>query len=313
MSKSFTLNWEDHLANSSRLCVFVGGGVSMGCKNGTGKSPGSWEDLLNCAATKYGCEQKIAFKNLSLPEKAEIIERERKKQGASNFQFLEYIESVVDKIDGNYVNPSSVHPTIADINPDLIVTTNYDRILERYLNEGSEPGYNVWTYPGRVEQIIAQSSCTTDSLLGDFLRSGEPLLLKIHGGVPSPYAANSLDGVLPENFSDDDYQIVLSETSYYKAYNSNGEIPSLLRAIFSTCQVIFIGYSLRDGVLRDILQSAGSLKGNRFRHVILQSPQSVVSEDYQSAFEEIYGVAVGTYSTHEKLAAGLHGLKLARD
>lgn len=313
MSKSFTLNWEDHLASSSRLCVFVGGGVSMGCRNDTGKSPGSWENLLNSAAIHYGCSQKIASENLSLPEKAEIIERERKNQNVSNFDFLKYIESAVDKIDGSYVNPSSVHPTIADINPDLIVTTNYDRILERYLNEGSEPGYNVWTYPGRVEQTIAQSSCTTDSFLGDFLRSGESLLLKIHGGVPSPFTTNSPNESTAENFSDDDYQIILSETSYYKAYNSNGEIPSLLRAIFSTCQVVFIGYSLRDNVLRDILQSAGSLKGNRFRHVILQSPQSVVSEDYQSAFEEIYGVAVGTYSTHEKLAAGLHGLKLARD
>lgn len=304
----FDLDWGKYIANSSRLCVFVGAGVSVGAKTAKGGHPPNWEGLIASLEIEFPADEHASVSDLGLRERAELVDQERKSRGISNREFLSHIESRVDTVDGDPVLSGEVHNIIEYVGPSLIVTTNYDSLIERHMNLPTEPGYNVWTYPGRVEQLTGTTSCREDSSLGDFLRSGEPLILKIHGGVET-FAEGERAGTR----DDSDYEVVFSDSSYYKAYGDSSEIPSLLRAIFSTHQVIFIGFSLRDQVLRDILQSVGALRGSRFRHVVLQSPDGVVPEVYKEVFQETYGLIVGTYSSHKKLGASLHSVTLSRD
>src|SRR5699024_7084744 len=279
----FDLDWGKYIANSSRLCVFVGAGVSLGAKTSSGAHPPNWEGLIASLEDEFPFDGQESVERLGLRERAELVDQERRHRGISNREFLSYVESRVDLVDGEPVQSGEVHNIIEYVGPSLIVTTNYDSLIERHMNLPTEPGYNVWTYPGRVEQLTGNTSCREDSSLGDFLRSGEPLILKIHGGVQAfAEPEGEGDGVR----DDSDYEIVFSDSSYYRAYGESSEIPSLLRAIFSTHQVIFIGFSLRDQVLRDILQSVGALRGSRFRHVVLQSPDGVVPEVYKEAFQE---------------------------
>lgn len=312
-AKRFDLDWSDHISEKSRICVFVGAGVSVGATTDSGLRPPNWEGLIEILEEKFGIDQNEGIGDLELRERAELIEVERLKKRISKHGFLRLVESIVDNLNGQLVKKTSVHDTLVEINPQLIVTTNYDRIIERHMNGGGngggDVGYNVWTYPGRVEQVAAQSACSEQDSLGDFLRSGEPLIVKIHGGI------DSTSGIVADFGStlEGDYSLVFSDSSYYEAYRPEGEMPAFLRAVFSTFQVIFIGYSLRDQVLRDILQSSAVLKGSRFRHVILQGPESVVPNSYRDSFEEMYGVKVGTYTEHGKLSASLHAILLSRD
>jgi hypothetical protein len=146
----FDLEWSDHIASNSRLCIFVGSGVSSGCRTDEGASPPNWADLIDELAVAYGCADLLQGGKLELQERAELVDRHRRSLGVTNMDFSSEIAKLVDCINGRLVRESVVHSTIADIDPPLIVTTNYDRILERYLNGSTEPGYNVWTYPGRV-------------------------------------------------------------------------------------------------------------------------------------------------------------------
>src|SRR5699024_7607516 len=286
------------LSRWSRLCGLVGAGISRGCSTPSGLVPLAWDDLIAKLAWKFSCESESTDARLDLLERAEIIERTRRSYGVSDASFADEVARLVDQIDGELVSESNLYPTLRDVGPELNITTNYDRIIERYLNGSTEPGHNVWTYPGRVEQLVPSSYCSTSDRLGDFIRSGEPLIAKIHGGVRDTALVDSATaGVI----DDTDLDLVFSFSSYQKAYSAESEIPAALRAIFATYQVVFIGYSLRDHVLRDILQGAGSLKGDRFKHVILQSPESVVPESYREAFQESYGVVVATYSVHSFL------------
>lgn len=306
-----SIDWEEHLSAKGRLCIFVGSGVSAGCTNVRGESPPTWDQFIDSLAECY-YEGELP-KELELLERAELVERARKSKGVSDLEFARKVATFVDVSSGSYFSPSIVHNTLADLEPGLIITTNYDRIIERSLNSdpNGEVAFNVWTYPDRVEQIISSSSCRVDDGLGDLFREGSPLIVKLHGGIPDigPEAAGEVD---VEGVSDDSYQLVFSYKSYRKAYGPESNVPSFLRAVFASFQVVFIGYSLRDAVLRDILDSVGSLKGSRFRHVILQQKGSVVPEEYREAFQESYGVVVGDYADHQLLASSLHPIKNAR-
>lgn len=302
---SSQFEWAHHLSVDGRLCLFVGAGVSAGCRTQKGDAPATWEALIDELAAEF--EVTDLDETLTLLEKAELIDRARKAAAITDDQFSRIVATKVDFIDGEYVQKSKVHETIADIEPNLIITTNYDRVLERYLNESDDVGFNVWSYPGRVDQITARSQCSPEDELGDFIRSGSPLIVKLHGGVPD-IGPHETPSATDHGNSD----LVFSYRSYREAYSPSSEIPAFLRSIFVNFQVVFIGYSLRDEVLKDILDSVGSLKGNRFRHIVLQKDDSVVPEVYREAFEESYGVIVGNYPDHGLLAAALHGIKLAR-
>lgn len=302
---NLNIDWDEHLAAEGRLCLFIGAGVSAGCKTGSGMIPPSWDRLVEELCKRYQMEGPL--EGLGLLERAELVDRKRKELGIEDADFAIEVAQHVDCISGEYVNHSKVHETISDLEPGLIVTTNYDRIIERYLNGTTDVGFNVWSYPGRVDQLTVNSQCSAKDTLGDFVRSGSPLIIKLHGGVPD-IGEDSTPSADPEGGAD----LVFSYRSYREAYGPASPIPPFLRAVFVNYQVIFIGYSLRDEVLKDILDSVGSLKGTRFRHIVLQKADSVVPGVYREAFEQSYGVVVADYSDHDVLAAGLHGIKLAR-
>jgi hypothetical protein len=305
-SANLSINWDEHLAAEARLCLFIGAGVSAGCKTDSGHVPPAWDALIDQLAELYGLDPSTSS-SLGLLERAELVERKRVELGINDHDFAVEVAKRVDFISDEYVNHSKVHETVSDLEPRLIITTNYDRTLERYLNGTTDVGFNVWAYPGRIDQLTANCQCTPNDKLGDLIRSGSPLIVKLHGGVPD-IGPNNTPSADPNGGED----LVFSYRSYRTAYGPSSEIPAFLRAVFVNYQVIFIGYSLRDEVLKDILDSVGSLKGDRFRHIVLQKSDSVVPKVYREAFEDAYGVVVADYSDHELLAASLHGVKLAQ-
>lgn len=241
--------WNEHLSEVSRRCLFIGAGVSSGCATPGGHHPPSWDSLLSRLEGMYP-SLGAANEEMDPLFRAERIEREAAKVDAGSGALASRIAEEVDFVNGEYVDVSYVHWAIPMSEPELIVTTNYDRILERFFSQKGEFPFNVWSYPGRVDQLRFGSSCSTESSLGDLLRSGEPLIVKLHGTIPDMGPIGEAERREVDDGPAQSPDLVFSYSSYKRAYSAESEIPAFLKAVFSTFQVIFLGYSLRDSTLR---------------------------------------------------------------
>jgi SIR2-like domain len=134
----------------------------------------------------------------------------------------------------------------------LLVTTNYDDVLERALNDAGEEYDLVW-YVARGEQMgnFMHKPPNEDArVIGDPDQYVEPLnlaersvVLKIHGAVDRPSGDNDSYVITEDNYID-----YLTRTDIRKL------IPKGLAAKLRNSNILFLGYSMRDWNLRAIFR-----------------------------------------------------------
>jgi hypothetical protein len=206
-----------------RCIIFMGAGVSMGSVAEDGvRHPPSWGDFLERAV--------------------ELIQNEGDKKHAfaliNKYQYLDAAEIIADRsnpadftdyLRNTFVRPrflpSDLHKIILEIDPKIIITTNYDEIYDHYCISGqAESGYNICRYYDRfaVENI----------------RSRIRLVIKAHGCVSDPT------------------KIVLSRSSYYRAKRDYPGFYQLLDALFLTHTLLFVGAGLTDPDIQLVLENA---------------------------------------------------------
>jgi SIR2-like domain len=143
----------------------------------------------------------------------------------------------------------------------LIVTTNYDNLLERALDEAGEP-YHLVTYiadgehRGKFRHTTSDGrySCVVDvpNQYHEVAPGDQTVILKIHGA----FRWRAPSGGRPEPSS-----YVITE-DHYIDYLTRTELSNLVpvRLVqhLSMCRFLFIGYGLRDWNLRVILHRISS-------------------------------------------------------
>jgi len=136
----------------------------------------------------------------------------------------------------------------------LIITTNYDTLLEQALRAADKPfhlvvhpiekddlrGSVLWWPPGAKEPEVVPTN-TLDIDLGQ-----STVVYKMHGSV------GSADSDKWDNFvvTEDDYTDFLSQMS-----GGNSAIPAIFGAHFRERNFLFLGYSLSDWNLRVVLNN----------------------------------------------------------
>jgi hypothetical protein len=181
---------------------------------------------------------------------------------AGERRLYEYLHSVFD---ADYP-PSSLHRLLARLprllrergRPQLVIlTTNYDDLVERALTEAGEPFDVVWyeakrgplqgrflhrSPDGKVASVDLPNKYT------DLPLAERPAVLKLHGAIDRSERIDN--GERPG----DSY--VVTENSYidYLSGPDVGEqIPLMLRERMADSHFLFLGYSMRDWNLRVIL------------------------------------------------------------
>jgi hypothetical protein len=203
-----------------RVVIFLGAGASASAADNNGNHPPAWKQLL---------------KDLSnyLPSTATQLARDL----VDANQYLDaaqVISDVINPADFNgyirrvFKEPrykhTDLHEHINDIDPKVIITTNYDEIYEKYCDSvGDLNSHNVCKY-------------TDDYALND-IRSNTRVILKAHGCSSAPG------------------KIVLSRSSYFEARRKNPEFFSILNSLFLVNTVLFVGCSLTDPDIQLILEN----------------------------------------------------------
>jgi hypothetical protein len=188
--------------NNQNLAIFVGAGVSLSSNTDALRMP-MWGDIVKEIAAQID----------------ETEERDYLKIAQYYYNNLGddvYYERLYNMFPED-LEPSKVHESIFDVNPDIIITTNWDTLLEQENYSHS-----------RFYDVVA-----TDR---ELVKSTEPhKIIKMHGDFKHKNIV----------FKEDDY---LNYPEHFPL------IENYIKSILSTHIVLFLGYSYNDINLKMIIQ-----------------------------------------------------------
>lgn len=162
------------------------------------------------------------------------------------------------------LHPNAVHKELMNFNPSSFITTNFDELLE----------------DAAIQYCQSFKSIACDSEVPSI--NGDRFILKVHGDIRHR-------------------NIVFKEEDYLNYSENFRLIETLLKAIFSTNTVVFIGYGLNDYNIKLILNWAKTLLKDNFNKPIFIYTDDLPLTPENLLYQESKGLSVIEY---EKL--GVH-------
>lgn len=304
-----------------RVIPFLGAGASLCDRDESEWDPGQSQHLPSTG------ELTDLLASLFAYPAGETKELTRVSQYAAVMEGLGPLyETLQDIFDRDY-QPTSLHQFLASLpsllrrkglyhsnNPVrqrlVIVTTNYDDLLERAFNQQNEP-YHKLVYMAEMGegnsgsflhatpdgQLFQIKVANEYGRLEEYERSQKleryPVIIKIHGAVDRTHPPDP-DDPTPLNPS-----YVITE-DHYIDYLTRSDISNLLpKSIVATLKknhYLFLGYSLRDWNLRVILRRIWREQKLDYKSWAIQLKTSLLDEKYwNSRGVEIINMDVGEY------------------
>jgi hypothetical protein len=260
---------------ADRWVLFIGSGASASCTNSAGDCPPTWTGLLDelCGLITNGQQKKIGeelIKSRDLLSAADHI-RYTLAEESNLTLYQQAIRVAVEGPTNDRFRPSRVFDYLLKLDPRIVFTTNYDKQFEL----ASKDGF-------RAHHLTSQG-------LGDDLRRGEPVFVKLHG---------STDAI---------NDIVLTRTDYARATTVGRSVFDALMALAMTSTILFVGYSLDDPDIQLVLQAVGKPGLVPEAHFML-APKPASASRIQ-VFKESFGVSVLTYAgAHSKATKAIKEL-----
>lgn len=188
--------------NNKRLAIFMGSGVSKNCENEIVKIP-DWGELIE--------ELKHELDIYNENDYLKVAQLYYQEFGDANYY------NKVKEYFPDYIRPSVIHENILKINPVLLITTNWDSIIETTVDE------NAYLY-----DLIASDKDLVKTTL-------ENKIIKMHGDL-------------------NNHNIVFKEDDYLNYSQNFPLIENYIKSILSTHTVLFMGYSYNDINLKYIMK-----------------------------------------------------------
>jgi hypothetical protein len=237
--------------------LVVGAGASIGCVNDEGDTAPSWKELLLQLTREFASGQ-AAREAQKLIDRSAFLDAAELLKGqafskSKQADFFKLISKAVDGRSGHNFQARPFHDILLALNPSIIITTNYDSILER----ASKNGYRVKTYK--------------DDDVGYDVRTGTPILLKIHGSV------------------DAQQKLILTRSDYSSIRLDGARALEVFQALLLTRTSLFVGYSFSDPDIQLLLENNFGSRGDAGAHYLLCEKGMPT---YQTA---VLGSSYGTY------------------
>lgn len=262
-----------------RGLIFLGSGASRSCESAQGHRLPDWVGLLNILAEHLSEDESTAYQDMvgrsRLLDAAQLIRDAVPKRVVDDL--------IIGIFNDGRIRPSELYDAVNLIDQPVVLTTNYDRMYERFWDE-LEPDQG-----GGSPQLMTSTHLEDDIV--DHLRAGRRLLIKMHGSVTKPR------------------DIVLSRSDYAHARTQNAEFYRTVSALMLTRTMLFIGSGFNgdpdiDLLLEDVAFTAKS----EYPHYALLPKGRHPSEirSLRSAFNvEVLEYEVGPDHDHSALVGHL--------
>lgn len=257
---------------AARRCIlFLGAGASASCLGVDGATrPPLWPSFL--ATLKAACS-----KGADLSAVDDLLAKEKLLDAAeillAKIPAAEFTRIVREQFVQPRFTNSAIHLSVLNLDPKIVVTTNYDDIYDTFCRNGqARDGYNVCKY-------------YEDHLVND-LRSPVRMIVKAHGCVSDPS------------------RIVLTRSQYFRERQRHGDFYSVLDALFLTNTVLFVGYGLSDPDIQLVLENATITARSAHPHYALI--EDTIQPDVEAAATASYNIhfikyPAGRYDEAERL------------
>lgn len=201
-----------------KVVVFVGAGASKWAKPTSGNSFKDWTSFLEHASKSATPKIRRLVKE-RLDAKDYLIASELLKTALAE-KWATILEAEFQQA----ADISRLHKSIISLNQRIIVTTNFDKLIE-----------NAWNTPEitRYPKIISK----IDQQAFKLFRDDEAYLIKIHGSI------------------DESENIVFDKTSFQRAAFSNRFYQDLIGTLLLTHTFLFIGFSMDDPAVSLLVES----------------------------------------------------------
>lgn len=230
--------WPKHLVSdlARRRCViFLGAGVSANCLNDRGESPPGWEEFIKSAASELLPTKRAEIEDLVV-RKDLLGAGERLKA----YRGADLIEDIRRLFTRPRYQPADIHRHILDLDPRIVVTTNFDKIYDSHANA---PG------PTTLSGSLIVKNFGDKDIVHAF-RSTDRVLIRLHGSA------------------DTIQDLILTRSDYARARVELRNSYEALEALILTHTFLFLGYSLRDPDLQIILESHAMKYPNAKSHYV---------------------------------------------
>ncbi|MFN7240332.1 MAG: SIR2 family protein, partial [Chitinophagales bacterium] len=251
-------NFQTNISNirkaidNNKLVVFAGAGISVDA--GVPK----WSELINAMKKEIN----VSKNETDYLKIAQFYYNERQQK--------EYIDKVRSVLNHKKVQSNEIHEVIFKLNPNGILTTNYDDLLDQVIEKEALP-YSIVTRDKDFPYAINNN-----------------LLVKVHGDL------NNTD-------------IVLKEDDYLNYSSTHPLIESFIKSVFSNKLVMFVGYSYSDYNLKHIIKNVKTILGNNYQYSYLLTTDKNISEAQKNYFK-LNGIILVNYSEFEnEILAFLNG------
>lgn len=272
------VNWPDTLVrelHGQRCVLFLGAGVSATCKDQNDNRPPTWNEFLDKAAKLVKIKAaRTAIQKLIREGKLLVALQAIR----DNSDIADYHTLLNSSFNNNNVKPSDLHNIIYNIDCRLVITTNFDKIYENYCNSfiGAPAAYKVLDY-------------NTDGI-ADEIRSDTRLVIKAHGTI------------------DKIGEMIFTRSEYHEAKRKKPHFYEILKSIFMTNTIIFIGCGLEDPDIMLLLEDVKIAGRNNKPHYALTrkgTKNRFLIEDWKKT----YNINVLEYGpTHEALVSDMRAL-----
>lgn len=205
-----------------RCVIHVGSGMSCQSVGEDGNRPPSWRGLLEILRDK----SQLSPDNIGLVD--QFIAENKLLDAAEIIRLKGRAAEVNSEIKKSFVDsklaPAEAHKFLVEIAPKILITTNYDTLIE-----------NALISAGGIDSFT-QFEFSRDGLL-DAIRSPATILVKLHGC--GKYPANT----------------ILSRSDYFKLRKEHSSFFELIAAVYKLNTVLFLGCGIEDPDINLILEN----------------------------------------------------------
>jgi len=252
------------MKNNAMMLPFVGAGLSVaaGCP--------TWSDYIIQQAIGAGFDEVTIKNRLDNGEQEEVMDEVIARRTVEVFR-RDFSSSFTGRRLSPNLSPARCFPGLFD---GPVITTNFDRILEECMSNAGHPFDEKVTGTEESARFIRGVHC------------GERYLLKLHGNIDEPAHR------------------VLTKHEYDRAYGENEidytkRLPKIIRQVFSSYSVVFLGCSLVAdrylNILKSLFEEQGEYMPKHF--AILEAPDDEDDLRQRDTFLAGLGVSPIWYSS----------------
>ena len=263
-------NWElINDAANRRVVVFLGAGVSASAETRSGARIRQWGDFLKHAAGKISDEKGCALALKLIEEKDYLLACEVIRRRLDS----EWV-TVVQEEFAQVANPSALHKAIIALDQRILLTTNFDKLIETAWGEVNSASTH---YPVVITKLDASAFRV--------FRDSRDYIVKLHGTV------------------DDPNSFIFTKSEYIERAIGSWVYADFVSALLATHTLLFIGFSMADPAITSLVERhASKLPDSRPHYIIQPGP---VEDDVVQINKELRRLFVIDYDpkdNHAQLA-----------